>query len=275
MSPYVQYHQFALTDLALLSVACSARDKSTAPPEQPNSDGFVTASLPYQAAAASCNPQAKEPTLCDWAGRNDAVIFARIVGVSLARSPFIMSGPTSDPTELRDEVCTGSANVALRIALHVEDVLWGSAPLGSLSVAIGSNQVGEWNPTPFGAIHGTNPGWDGDNPVVPLQPGGTLFLGITRESTRNEWSVLGEYLYTFDIFGKLVAVEAACATEATDFLASPHYDVLKAGLTSCPTQRSDAATKALEGKRKWSANPLVGVAALCFEPSAPTSPDSE
>jgi hypothetical protein len=253
----------AAVALGLQSVGCNAVSGAGSPAVGTTPDGLGPATLPHQVPSGSCNTEVKLPSLCDWAGRSEAVVLARIIDVAVSRSPYVSIG--GDSVEFYDGACSGAANVALRLALNIEEVLWGTIPFGTLTVAIGSDQVGAWNPMPAGAVDGATPSWFGDNPVEPLQPGGSLLLSLTRESSRGEWSTLGEYLYTFDAGGNLVTVDAPCATEAAVLLASPHVDVLAAELAACPTERSDAATKALAGKENWSLDPLVGVAALCFE----------
>lgn len=254
------------TAVTLLLVACQGGHKAGVAPSVDVSSGFQPATLPAQAADGTCNAQVEQPTLCDWAGRSEAVIFARIEGVAASRSPHVTSG--SGSSELRDTACPGRASVALRLNLGVEDVLWGAVPTGSLTVAIGSNQVGEWNPIPVAGADGPVERWDGDNPIEPFQEGGTLLIGITRESSRGEWSLLGEALYAFDVFGKLIPVETECATEPAALLASPQFNALKSELAACPAERSDSAQKALASKKNWSKDPLVGLAALCFAPPA-------
>lgn len=251
-----------LVGAVCLQIACTDEDV------QPNTDvtdpaKIYPTELPTGADNIDCIGQPEAPSLCDWVGSTDAIVWGRLEDVRMVPFPAVLS---ADPSQVVTE-CSRSVDGALELVLSVEEIYHGTPP-ETLTIRVGHHQLDEWSPSP--ALSNGETIWFGDS--GKLKAGDHIGAAVHKSASGDMWGLLGEVLFADSTDGTLVAQERSfCQEPAPLGLAGLSRAELGDAALACPTELSEKALERARVKDETWTSFSFAFAGMCHDSGQHTS----
>lgn len=225
------------------------------------------------------------PSLCEWAGSVDAIVFGEVREIRLVDTPAIektsdIEEDREDAWRSRDDDCPGTISPAVEIEVEVHETIRGDLE-GRVTARVGNSYRGLWQPLPARGEDGGIDWLGADREDMygePLEVGQRLGLALHYLPEHDTWSVMSEPMFGLNAEGD-IAFQGRHGVEPEPDIDERDLPGLAEAAASCEDS-SAADERRDEMWQKWGPDgrrPTAYLAAWCIIPEEdpPAWPECE
>ncbi|GEM_PF-4322810 len=216
------------------------QDESPKDPEPQPANAFH---FPSSVDAGNCTYPSIAPEFCDWGLAAHDIIMLEVSSVELILSPSVADAATQNLVQ----DCEGAINPGLKINGRVTQSVNGIT--GEISVDVGSEQLAEWNSSPYRDVNG-NMKWFSED--TRIKSGDLIGLTIYKNPNTGSFGILGEHFFDLDENGKIRFAEVSYECEEPDpkKVAGNTFEEIRGQLQKC-TKTSASEARIQQKEDAW------------------------